>query len=139
MLGLAANFNFSYAADPVKPPPTAREGFATFNVREYLTVGNDSKQKSTVGTQDQTYLKSSNPIASFILQIINFISLTVASLSFLGIVIGGFMLLASSGNENLVNRGKETITYAIIGLVLTLSSYFIVSFVQNLLFDTAGK
>lgn len=141
VLGLAANLSISFAQTPSKDTSisseAARKGYASFNVSKYLTVGTDPK--SNIGTQEQSYLKSSNPIASFILQIINFLSLTVASVSFLGIVVGGFLLLASSGNENMVNKGKEVITYAVIGLVLTLSSYFIVSFVQNLLFETAGK
>lgn len=144
---LLGNLSYSTAQTPAGTPTKSasetateiRKGYGSFNVSKYLTVGKDPKQGSNIGTQDQSYLKSSNPIASFILQIINFISLTVASLSFFAIVVGGFILLSSGGNENMVNKGKEIITYAVTGLVITLSSYFIVSFVQNLLFETAAK
>lgn len=111
--------------------------YRSFNVKKYLTIQTGQVDENITGKQEQTYFESSNPIASLILQIINFIALSAASLSFLAVVVGGFMLMSSAGNENQVNSGKEILSKAIIGLVLTLSSYFIISFVQNIFFETA--
>ncbi len=111
--------------------------YRSFNVKKYLTIQTGQVDENITGKQEQKYFESSNPIASLILQIINFIALSAASLSFLAVVVGGFMLMSSAGNENQVNQGKEILSKAIIGLVLTLSSYFIISFVQNIFFETA--
>ena len=115
---------------------TDRNNYASFDVSKYLTVNNTG---ATTGSQDQSYLKSSNPVASFILQIINLITLMAASLSFLAVVVGGFFMMSAAGNETQINKGKDIATRAIVGLVLTLSSYFIISFVQNIFFETAPK
>lgn len=92
----------------------------------------------TANGQEQSYLdgakEGDSPLAGFIVQIINFIVLISGSVSFLLIVVGGFMILSSAGNETSLNKGKDIIKIAIIGLVLTLSSYFIVAFVQSILF-----
>lgn len=133
------------ANKPSSPPPQtltgsdSRQQYSTFNVKDILTVGSDSPEGKTVGSQDQKYLQSSHPVAAFILQIINLLTLTAASLSFLGVVVGGFMMVSSAGQEGQITKGKEAIKMALLGLVLTLSSYFIVAFVQNLLFESAGK
>jgi hypothetical protein len=124
---LCANLNVVLAAEKVFD----RNEYATFDVSKNLTAPG----------QDQTYLKaeSGNPVGAFILQIINFITLIAASLSFLAVVVGGFLMMSSAGNANQVNKGKEILMRAVVGLVITLSAYFIVSFVQNLLFETAAK
>lgn len=135
IIGFGANFAFADA------PTTQTPGIPTFSVGTYLTVS-DKKANGEYGNngeQNQSYLKSSNPIASFVLQIINFIALTVASVSFLAIVLGGFLMMSSAGNDNQITKGKAMITQAIVGLVITLSAYFIVSFVQNMLFETVSK
>jgi len=107
-----------------------REAFSKFNISILKADG-----------QAQGYLKNSkktstNPLASFILQIINFITITAGSLSFLAVVIGGFMIMSSAGNENQINKGKDILKHAVIGLVITLTAYFVVAFVQSLLFET---
>ena len=85
--------------------------------------------------QEQSYLKSGNPIGSFIIQVVNFLVLTIGSVCFIALVIGGFVLLTSHGNENSVTKGKEIITNALIGLVVVLRAYFITAFVQSLFYD----
>src|SRR5271157_1421002 len=58
---------------------------STFSVGSYLNA-TDLGQK-------EDYLKTGNPIGSFIIQLVNFLSFTIGSLCFLAIVIGGFVLL----------------------------------------------
>ncbi len=151
---LAANAGLTIAAD--EPSLLDQKQYGSFNVKNYLSVGEKSTGMTadtstgtatdktifatgTTGTQDQKYLEATNPTAAFIVQVINLITLTAASLSFLAIVIAGFMLMSSAGNENQRTRGLEILQKAIVGLVITLSAYFIVAFVQNLLFETVAK
>lgn len=149
------------ATPPAAPAPasgsssgsTQGDTYSQFKVGDYLTIKEEKTQTTsgntvTFGTtsnvglkgeQQKAYLESQNPVGAFILQIINLIALTAASLSFLAVVVAGFLMMSAAGNENQLNKGKEILTKAIVGLVITLSAYFIVSFVQNLLFETVSK
>ncbi len=98
---------------------------ASFNVSSYLTASG----------QKQSYLKTGNPVGSFIIEIINFLTLTIGSLSFVAIVIGGFFLMTSHGNENQLTKGKDIIKMALIGLAVALLSYVITAFVQSLFYE----
>ena len=49
------------------------------------------------------------------------------------IVLGGGQLVISAGNTEAVEKGKKTITWAIIGLVVALLAFSIVAIVQDLL------
>jgi hypothetical protein len=111
--------------------PTTGVGCATssFNVGDYLT---------TTG-QKQDYLQTGNPIGSFIIQIVNFLSFMIGSLCFLAIVVGGFFLLTSHGNENQLTKGKGIIQYAVIGLVVVFMAYYITAFVQSIFYEVPGK
>ena len=138
---IVANVSTSFAADPA---PT--DGYRTFNVGKYLTVdGQTDNTNTVVGGQGQSYLckggdtANCNPLLNFILFIINTITLVVASLSFFAIVVSGIFMITSAGDQNRLNRGKDIMRLAITGLVITLSAYFIVAFVQSLLFETAAK
>jgi len=109
-------------------------GFSSFSL-QYLKSGDQTQ--SYLATNKSSGQSNTNPLAAFIIQMINLITITTGSVSFLGIVVGGFLILSSAGNENQVNKGKDIIQHAIIGLVISLSAYFIVAFVQSLVFETA--
>lgn len=60
------------------------------------------------------------------------LSLTgIVAVAFL--VYGGFVYMTSGGNEDNAERGKKTVTNAIIGLVIIILSYSIVTVVINAL------
>ena len=129
------------AAAPQVPKIDAKN-IRTFPL-ELLSVQKNSNgapnAPGITGTQNQAYLRSENPLVSFILQIINFIALSIASLSFLAMVIAGFIILISTGNATTVQSGISVIINAAIGLVVSLSAYYIVAFVQSILFETVSK
>lgn len=50
------------------------------------------------------------------------------------IVFGGFQIVTARGNEDAVKNGRKTLTNAIIGLVIMLFSYLIVSIIVNATF-----
>ena len=47
------------------------------------------------------------------------------------IIYGGFMLLTAQGDPAKIKRGKDEVTYSIIGVLLVLLAYAIVNFVMN--------
>lgn len=56
-----------------------------------------------------------------------------AAFSVLFIMIGGFRMIVSSGNEQQVEAGKKTVTWAVIGLVVTVLAFTLVSILQSIL------
>lgn len=57
----------------------------------------------------------------------------IAALAFLGIIIGGFMYMTAGGNETATAKGRRTILYSIVGLVLAALSYVIVRILGNMI------
>jgi len=62
-------------------------------------------------------------------KIINIFSIVVGSVSVIMIIVGGFRYVISGGDSNGVSGAKNTIMYAIIGLVIVLFAQIIVKFV----------
>jgi TRAP-type C4-dicarboxylate transport system permease small subunit len=66
------------------------------------------------------------------------ILLTLAGvIAVLFIVIGGYSYITSRGNEKQATSGRQTLTYAIIGLAAVLLAYTLVNVLTNLF--TQGK
>ena len=57
----------------------------------------------------------------------------VGALSLLMFVYGGMLWLTSMGNSERINKGKETLTWATIGLIVIFSSYAILNAVVGAL------
>lgn len=53
------------------------------------------------------------------------------AISVIVIMIGAFQYVISQGNPQSINKAKDTILYAIIGLVICILAYVIVGFVVN--------
>ena len=62
-------------------------------------------------------------------KIINIFSIVVGSVSVIMIIIGGFRYIISGGDSTGVSGAKNTILYAIVGLVIVLFAQVIVRFV----------
>ena len=67
------------------------------------------------------------------LNIINFLLGFVALIAVLMIVYGGVLYLTSMGNEERTGQAKSTISYAIIGLVITGFAYAIVQVIVSVI------
>lgn len=74
------------------------------------------------------------PIEKVVIKIINTLIAIIGSVSMLLIVIAGFMMITSPGNENQRSKATEILTSAIISLVVAFSSYIIVNAVVGLFF-----
>lgn len=60
---------------------------------------------------------------------INLISIVVGVIAVIMIIVGGLKYILSSGDSNNINSAKNTILYAIIGLVIVAFAQIIVKFV----------
>lgn len=62
---------------------------------------------------------------------INLLSILVGIAAVIMIIIGGFKYVISSGDSNNINSAKNTILYALVGLVIVALAQIIVVFVLN--------
>ncbi len=65
--------------------------------------------------------------------LVNFLLFAVGALSVIMIMFGALRYVLSGGNSSAVTAAKNTILYAIIGLVLSFFAYAIVQFVMSAL------
>jgi uncharacterized protein YqgC (DUF456 family) len=52
------------------------------------------------------------------------------------VILGGYQIATARGNEEMAKNGRKTLTNAIIGLVIIILSYVIISVVVNAAFGT---
>lgn len=71
--------------------------------------------------------------------ITNTMLFAIGVLSVVMLIIGGFRYVISSGNESSVTNAKNTIMYAIIGLVIALLAYAAINFVLSTLIPGSGN
>jgi len=83
------------------------------------TTGADNAQP----TGTPTDLKASLTV------ITNTLLLAIGFVSVVMLIIGGFRYVLSNGNEKSVSGAKDTILYAIIGVVVALLAFAIINFV----------
>ncbi len=66
--------------------------------------------------------------------ILNWIFGIIGIIAVIMVILGGFKLMTSTGDPGRVKKGKDTILYGIIGLVIALLAFAIVNFVINGIF-----
>lgn len=71
-------------------------------------------------------------VPMLIAAIIQILLLISGAIAVLFVVIGGFFWMTSAGNEEQAEKGKKTLTNAIIGIVVVILSYVIINVVVNL-------
>ena len=69
----------------------------------------------------------------------NLLLYTIGALSVLMIIVGGIRYVLSGGKEASVTKAKNTVLYAIIGLIVALLSYAIINFVLDTLIPGMGN
>lgn len=63
--------------------------------------------------------------------VINLISIAVGIVAVIMIIVGGFRYITSGGNQEGIKSAKNTLLYALIGLVIVALAQVIVKFVLN--------
>ncbi len=74
-------------------------------------------------------------IPSFIVKLINIILSVVGILAVLFIIIGGLRYITSAGSPASVTAAKNTVLYALMGLIVSVLSFAIVQVITNLLIN----
>jgi cytochrome bd-type quinol oxidase subunit 2 len=90
-----------------------------------------SNLDTKVGSCNQDVQGGSDNVNNIITDIINIFSIVVGIISVIMIIYGGFRYVTSGGDSGNVSSAKNTIIYAIIGLVIVALAQFIVQFVLD--------
>jgi hypothetical protein len=72
---------------------------------------------------------SDDQLGGGIKTVINILSVIVGAVSVIMIIIGGFRYVVSNGDSNSVSGAKNTILYAVVGLVIVLFAQILVRFI----------
>jgi len=83
------------------------------------------------GQQNCTPAQAAGSLNDTIASVINLLSVLVGVAAVIMIIIGGFRYITSAGDSNKVTSAKNTIIYAIIGLIIVALAQLIVHFVLN--------
>lgn len=91
-------------------------------------VSADSKAQVQSGV-DMTGASSSMDVPGVIAAAVNFLSVVVGALSVIMIIVAGFKYVTSGGDSGKVTSAKNTIVYAVVGLIIVILAQAIVKFV----------
>ena len=130
MINKIINFVKTTAMVAVFLAPIASPAFvnAAADINSGLCAGaNLSASSSTDCTTDAS--TANNKVDSIINTAINLFSLVVAIVAVIMIIVGGLKYITSGGDSGNVTGAKNTILYAVIGLVVVALAQFIVKFV----------
>lgn len=100
-------------------------------IKQNLCAGANLDVNSDCNNGGITDQEARDRFNSIIHSIINLFSLVVGVVSVIMIIIGGLKYITSGGDSGNVSGAKNTILYAIIGLVIVALSQVIVRFVLN--------
>lgn len=90
-----------------------------------------SDDGATCLDDDDTNTGTTEDITELSKQIVNWLSLIIGIVAVVMIIIGGLRYITSGGDQQKVTNAKNTIMYAIIGLVIILFAQTIVRLVVN--------
>lgn len=82
------------------------------------TLGADAAQLSDIGTYFGNILSAMFPLLGL--------------LAFIMLLVGGFKVLTAGGDSKAAQTGKDTITYAVIGIMFALSSWIVLATIERL-------
>lgn len=71
----------------------------------------------------------SNNLQAFIRNIINILLFIIGSIAVIMVIIGGLRYVISGGDSSQTKSAKDTVLYAIIGLIVAAMSYALVNFI----------
>lgn len=90
-----------------------------------------NETKNAVGNQ----ISTSTNIVEIVFTVINWVLIVTGAFAVLMLIIGGFRYITSAGNEGQVEAAKETMTAAIIGLVIVLLAFVIAATINSIILN----
>ncbi len=101
------------------------------SIQDKLCDASDTLTVDGTGTCTSTTAEGTTKINSIIETIVNLFSVIVGVIAVIMIIWGGLRYITSGGDSGKITTAKNTIIYAIIGLIVVALAQFIVKFVLN--------
>lgn len=127
-------FSISFAS-PIPVQASTVDNFDVFDVFSVDGVATDNVDGSTTISKNiQDYADANtggNIIIAIIARVINVLLLLIGTFAFLVIFYSGVLLTTANGDEGKLEKGKNMIVPAILGLVFAFLSYYIAVGIQS--------
>lgn len=125
------NPNGSTTTTTTTPAPSSDASTTPTGIQQNLCAGVNLDVNSSCTSGGITDQQAKDKINRIVHSIINIFSLIVGFVSVIMIIIGGLKYITSGGDSSNITGAKNTIIYAIIGIVIVALSQFIVRFVLS--------
>ena len=137
VLSLIMAISFTAVSVPATVNGAADISKSTCDGIRLATSGSpDTDGNGTVSTTEQTAYDAipckdtgNSSFSTIITNVINILSILVGAVSVIMLIVGGFRYIISNGDSNSTKGAKDTIMYALIGLIIVLFAQVIVRFV----------
>ncbi len=113
---------------PLAVPTVA---FAATDIQNNLCGSVDSLQVDSTGNCASTTSSGTTTVNNIISTVINLFSVLVGVIAVIMIIYSGLRYITSGGDSAKITSAKNTIVYAIIGLIVVALAQFIVKFVLS--------
>ncbi len=110
---------------------------AGLSTQQAIQCGANGASGNTQDTATNS-TQATNNLNTTISNLINTLSVVVGIVAVIMIIVGGFRYVTSGGKEESIKSAKNTIMYALIGLVIVALAQIIVQFVLNKATDTTS-
>lgn len=100
-------------------------------VNDCLATGSNLNLTDNTCQSDKATTGAGQNLTDFIAKALNVLSVVVGAAAVVMIIVGGFRYTTSGGKEEGVKNAKNSILYALIGLIIVALAQVIVRFVLN--------
>lgn len=121
--------SFSIIASVFAPLALASSTYAAEGIQQNLCAGANLNVNTDCNNGGITDAQAQQRINDILHSVINIFSLVVGVVSVIMIIFGGLKYITSGGDSGNVGNAKNTILYAIVGIVIVALAQFIVRFV----------
>jgi magnesium-transporting ATPase (P-type) len=126
LIFLSLSYIFALALPGAFAAQAAAQTPVTNEIHNNLCAGSNLNLSDTTCPTD-----TGTNVTNLIKKIINILSVLIGAIAVIMIIVGGFRYVTSAGNPENTKGARQTIIFAIVGLVIVAVAQLIVHFVLN--------
>ncbi len=116
----------SLLATPMLAPALVSAQTVSQGIQSNICGGTNASASDNSGCNTA---QANSQVSTIMTNVINFFSLLVGIVAVIMIIIGGFQYVMSNGDSGKISTAKNTIIFALVGLIIVAMAQFIVHFV----------
>ncbi len=117
-------------------------GVADAAIKDSLCKGTNAAAEGGAGNDCDKGGKGGDPsagLAPLAEKIVNFFTIVVGAIAIIMVIFGGFRYITSGGDSGKVGSAKNTLIYAVVGLIIVALAQILVHFVINTASEAGGE